>query len=270
MFKILKASSISVDSDNKFNIDVPDFNSTKNNKKPAAVNHQINFENFDEIAVTDSIIESDYDSEFVDETAVIENAENQANEIIENAKADADKIINDALNEAETLKNQIFENARSDGYNDGINAAEEETRSLKSQAQQLLQEAIQEKERIIASSENDMLDVIINVSQKILFKTLNIDNNIILNLIRQGLSQTTITGDIFIKVSDEDYENVTQNKETFCDFSDSNASIEVVKDLSLQKGDCVIETPFGNIDCGLGQQFDGIKKSLYYILSTGD
>lgn len=278
MSKILKANCIRVDSDNKINIDVPVFKAAHEDEKKEfnKVNHEINFENFDELALSDEGIDND---EYISDDAVafdnatyeetIENAHNEANKIIDDAKAEAKNIIDDALNEAEIQKDKIFEEAKNNGYEEGIRNAEAEMQSLKEQAQQTLDDAVKEKQKIIDGIEGEMVDIIANVTQKLLNKTLNLDKDVILNLIKQALAQTTVTGEVFIRVADCDYDTVSDNKDEFLNFIDGNTNLEVVKDFSLNKGDCVIETPFGNIDCSLSQQFEGLKRNLYYILENG-
>ena len=140
---------------------------------------------------------------------------------------------------------------------------------FKAEAKQTLEKAIQEKEDMISATEGEMVEVIANVVDKILCKTINLDKSIIVNLIRQGFSQTTVTGDVFVRVSDDDYSTVTENRDEILNFVDSSVNIEIIKDSSLGEGDCIIETPFGNVDCSLRQQFEGLKASLYYILENG-
>ncbi len=294
MSKILKANRIKVDSDNKINIDVPVFKPTNslNTQGTQTVNHEINFENFDEISLTDNLennLTGDFENELslsniddsfqdmsfngVDNSQskedILNKAVEEANQIIDDAKAEAEKIVKAAIEEAEVQKNAIFENAQNEGYENGIRAAEEETANLRAEAEQTLSDAINEKNEIIDSIEEDMVQLISDIVSKLLSKSLDVDNSVILNLIKQGLSQTTITGEVFIRVSNDDYDVVFGNKEEFNNYMDSNTSLEIIKDMSLDKGDCVIETPFGNIDCSLGQQFKGLKDSLYYVLRNG-
>lgn len=276
MSKILKANFIRVDSDNKINIEVPNFKSKSINQQETfqKVNHEIDFEDFDELSLTEDF-DDDFDSDFdlndgfIGDNSTLENANDEANKIIDNANYQAENIINDALQKAELQKEEIFENARNEGYEAGIAEAEEEMAALREEAKQTLEDALSQKEEIIKNIEGDMVEVIANVVDKLLSKTLDLDKSIILNLVRQGLSQTTISGEVFIRVAESDYEIVVDNKDSFLNFVDSNTTIEVVKDFSFDKGDCVIETPFGNIDCSLSQQFEGLKNSLYYILGNG-
>jgi len=282
--KILKANRISVDSDNKINIEVPVFKANTYNEtdKPESfksVNHEIAFENFDELSLTDeyddsselgySGMESVSDGSHDADERIVNNAEKKAAEIIDNAKTEAQNIIEDAIQNAEIKKNKIFENARQEGFAAGVSTAEEETADMKEEAFQLLESAKREREAMFENAESDAVDLIINVIDKILCKTLDLDKSVVLNLVRQGFSQTTIAGNVSVRVSGDDYDNVEENKDEIFNVIDSNVNLEFIKDMTLGKGDCIIETPFGNVDCGLKQQFEGLKNSLYYILENG-
>ncbi|MCI8804310.1 MAG: hypothetical protein HFE59_00165 [Clostridiales bacterium] len=289
MSKILKANRISVDSDNKINIEVPVFKSNIHNeddksKSFKSVNHEIAFEDFDELSLTDEYDEQDElslnsyfdtendvssDFEFDEGEKAVSNANEEAAKIIDNAKAEAMDIIDDAIQTAEIRKSDIFENARQEGYAAGVSEAEEQTAEMKEEALRVLENARREREDMLENAESDMVDLMINVIDKILCKALDLDKSVILNLVRQGFSQTTVTGNVFVRVSDDDYDSVNENKDEIFNMIDSNVKLELIKDMTLGKGDCIIETPFGNIDCGLKQQFEGLKNSLYYVLENG-
>ncbi len=262
MSKILKANCIKVDSDNKIEINIPAFSPKAHDSKvPAAIS-------FDEFAVTDELVEFDSDEEEYTSEEIMENAEAQAQEIIENAKKQAQEIIENAKNQIEAEKAEIYEDARAQGYEAGLLAAEKETQDLKDEAKKVLEQAVIEKEEIIDGIEGEMVDIISLIVQKLTSKGLIINNQIILNLIKQGLAQTNLKGELFIRVSEKDYDAVFENRDDFMKLADGSTSIEITKDFSLDLGDCVIETPFGNIDCSLSRQFEGLKQSLYYILEN--
>ena len=82
------------------------------------------------------------------------------------------------------------------------------------------------------------------------------------------MSQTKIMGDIFIHVSADDYESAINDKDDIVSSREGSVNIEIIKDLSMNVGDCLIETPFGNIDCGIDQQLKEVKSNLYYILEN--
>ncbi|MCL2699868.1 MAG: FliH/SctL family protein, partial [Defluviitaleaceae bacterium] len=84
-------------------------------------------------------------------------------------------------------------------------------------------------------------------------------------IIRKGFSESKMSGDITIRVSDADYEATYESREEIQQYADAGAKLEILKDPSLTQGDCIIETPFGAIDCSLDQQSESLKKNLYFI-----
>lgn len=252
MSKILKSSYVQLD-DNRLNINVPMFG----------------FEeikgNFDDL---DDLLMPEEESDSQTEEKIIENANLKAKSIIEQAKNEAEKIISDAKDEAQIQSQKILSDSKKEGYNEGYKKAEQEAEEIIIQSQELYDKAVSDRESIIKSIEPEMVELVINVCSKILFDSIEINPHIIMNLIKQGLNKTTVTGDISVHVSEYDYKVVLENKEELFRLINSNTKIEIIKDFNLNKGDCIIETPFGNIDCSLEQQFEGIKQSLYYILEN--
>lgn len=268
MSKILKARNINVDSDNKFDINKPILDSSELLAAAAVSSDNMEPVKFDGYENFDGLTEDFNSSEDSSAEDILNHANRQAEEIIADAKNEAKRIVSKARENAEEERLETLENAQKSGYEQGYNSALAEVQSMKEEAEEILQNAHVEREEMIQSVEREMIDLVVNVSEKIIGKTLEINPQIILALIKQGLSQTSVTGELFIKVSEDDYKDVCEHKEEFFALTDGSTNIEITKDFLLSKGDCIIETPFGNIDCSISQQFDGLKQSLYYILEN--
>lgn len=252
MSKILKASYISVDNDNKINIQTPVFN-------------------YEEFRIYDDDDEDEpiyVDDGEVTEENILANARIRAEQIIGEAKSVAEQMVEEARLKIKSDRQIAIEQGKAEGYdigyNDGMNQAEE----MLTEAQVIYEEAVTQKEDMINSVEPDLINLIIDIVHKILSDSVKINPQVVINLIKQGISKTTITGDVFIHVSELDYDSIVEAKFKIIAMTDGNTKLEIIKDFSLNKGDCIIETPFGNIDCSLEQQFEYLKQSLYYILKN--
>lgn len=259
MSKILKAPSIIIDNENKINIDVPTFSK------------DINLDFDYSLEENESLDEDNYidEKDSIDEEIILANAKNKADNIIKEAELEAEKIIEEAKIEAENIKMETFEESKKNGYNIGLEEAYAEVEGMKNATENEYNEALKQREIIIDSIEEDMVNLMEKILNKILGDSVNINPKVILSLIKQGLSKNTVSGDVFIHISKDDYDCALEEKETIISFTDGNTNIELIKDFSLNKGDCIIETPFGNIDCSLDQQFQNLKDNLYYILENG-
>jgi len=134
------------------------------------------------------------------------------------------------------------------------------------EANSLKTETYSQREEAIKSLEPELVDLIIRICRKLVSDSLHTNPQVILHLIRQGLAQSNFTGDVTLRVSKEDYDNVISNKEALMESVEGGAELLILKDFGLGLGDCVIETPFGVIDSSLDMQFEEIRESLRLIL----
>jgi len=197
---------------------------------------------------------------------MIAEAERMAARIVENAEAEIKK----KYAAAEVLKENLFQEAKKDGYakgyDQGYAEGTEASQKLVREAENTLNDAIDRRAKMIAGVEGEMVALINKISHKLINRAASGDDKLIIALIRQGFEDATLFGEIKIRVSKADYDLALEHAEEVARMAKSGAKIEFVKDLSLNKNDCVIETPYGNIDSSLGRQLETLKDNLYAIL----
>ncbi len=201
---------------------------------------------------------------------IINEAKKSADLILQNAQRRASIILDEARELSEKLALEAEQESRQIGYDEGYQQGVEESMHLKNEAKKTLEDAKREKEEILNSIEFEVLELIINIVNKLLTNTVYVNPKTILVLIRKGLSSATFSGDVIVRVSEEDWELVSDSKDELLQFVDASSNFEIIKDLSLNKNDCIIETPYGSIDCSLNQQYDSMIDNLYQIYNSGD
>ncbi len=87
----------------------------------------------------------------------------------------------------------------------------------------------------------------------------------LIHLIRMGLQEISLQGDLIIRVSEEDLKYVLEHKAELTEELSEKLVIEVLKDKNLKKNQCIIETIMGNIECSLDVQLKGISDELQLI-----
>ena len=255
MSKIFKAHTVSYDAEKKFLVE-----STADFLREAAA-----------VEVEPEIEPQIYVEEVKEDP--LELARVMADELIRKARGNAESIVEEANKEARAIQLQanmdaeeLLESVRREGYEEGytqgINAAD----STRIEAEGVLRDAKQRREEILAGIENEVVELIIGSVKKIFDRTYEIDRNTVVYLIKRALSEATVTENVKIHVSKDDYDNIIEGKDEIAAVVKGAADdIEYIRNLSLNKGDCVIETAFGNIDCGLDGQFERLKKNLLLI-----
>lgn len=219
----------------------------------------------------------------IDENAGIEtkamDAEIVANNIIEDAKEMYLKIIEEANSEARILlenaqdeAQKLLLTATEDGYRQGYESGYLEGRR---EAQLVIDEAAGIREfldkrkcDIYKETEEQLLQLVLDISKKVIGDELTQNKESILSLINQALQKCAFKKKLVLKVSSLDYEFILENKDRICTLVEGISDIEIVSDLSLVAGSCIIETPSGEVNSSIGIQIQEIEKIFTYILGN--
>lgn len=250
MSKVLKASTVKIDENNVINVEI------------------MNASAFQAAAEAAELVREEYvtEEEAVEiSEQIIEEAKKNAQIIKDNAIAEVESEISGMKAAAESEIEELKESAYSEAYEEGRQKAEEEAERIIREAEQIKKQALIDKEEIINSAEPKIVELVSDIVKKLIGDALKLKPELIMFLIKQGLSQTSIMGEITVHVSEFDYDTVISDKNELLSMTEAGAKIEVIKDLSLNPSDCIIETQFGNIDCSLNQQYEALKENLNYI-----
>ena len=251
--RILKAGTVEVDVDNKVIIEV--------------------------ISTAEQEMDLPITGESERSNADVEKIEAKARGIVQQARYQAEQILNEArraaaveqaslMSKAEEEAARLTREASDRAYQEGLEAANREGEVIKAEANRVLEQAHADRESMQKALEPEIVQLIIDIMDKLIGDIVKLNPSIIINLIKQGLSSSTITGDIKVYVSADDYDETIAKKDEILAITDGSVKLDIVKDLSLNSSDCVIETPFGSIDASLGQQYETLRENLTYILGN--
>lgn len=196
---------------------------------------------------------SDYDEEEV---------KVQANKIIEQANEDAMVIINRAKEEADILKQESSEAGREQGYREGKQQAVEEYEQLKAELEAERERLNAEYNRQVANIEPELVSTILKVFESVTYVLKQEDENVLVSLVNDVLMKAEISKEFLIKVSPQDYETLSANREKLYGAVSKKVQIEIVEEPLLEKAQCVIESDSGIYDCSLDVQLKNLARTL--------
>jgi flagellar assembly protein FliH len=280
--KVLKASSIFVDRDNCVHIKA---------NAPEGMKLALEEQLAGQISGSAQAMVDTFKNSGIVEEAILP-PEDIANDIISNAQAQAAIILRDserdckfAMAKAEDEADRILEEARATieqeaqqvreenrklGYQEGMDSAKDEAEAIKAEANALLELCKMDCDEMRASIEPDTVNLVIDITRKLLGEAVELDPSLVVELIRNGLDGTTIKGAVSVRVAPKAYEAVVERKEELMAAAGGNAEVEIIKDLSLQPADAVIDTEIGGIDVGLDTQFDAMSEDLISLLEQSE
>jgi flagellar assembly protein FliH len=196
---------------------------------------------------------------------ILAEGQEEADKVIELARKESMEIVAKAVMEGNAKRGEIMEEARKEGYEEGVGQGRKDGEALKEEASEVLEDARRTREEMIAGVEGELINLVIDISEKLLRDKASFSPELILCLIKAGLSETTTSDDITIRVSQDDYEGVLEQKEELMKMISGGAKLEIIRDMALGKSDCVIETAYGYIDSSLDQQLTSLREKLFYI-----
>ena len=255
MSKILKAASVKIDENNRVSVEVLD---------PAALAEM------QELQKSESERFEPEVKETPEETArgIIEAAEMEAKRIIEDASEEAEALVESRRLEFEDELADLKEETLKEAFDEGYGRGYEESKGIRAQADEILQDAYRERDETFANMEPELAELIGKIVRKLTADIAELNPQLIACLIGQGLDAANAPGDVTVHISELDYEEAIKHKSEYLSHTDTGARVDVIKDPSLKKSDCIIETPYGNIDCSLEQQFTSLKENIFYILNN--
>ena len=197
---------------------------------------------------------------------VLSSAAKEASVTLAKAQEEAERIIREATLSTEQDRANVLLDAEKRGYAEGHEKGAAEAEALIAKANSIMNETNVARQEAIKALEPELVELIIRIVRKLISDSMQLKPQVVLHLIRQGLAQSSFTGDVTLRVSKHDYDHVVANKALLLESVEGGAELDVLKDFSLNSGDCVIETPFGVIDSSLDMQFEEIRESLRLIL----
>ena len=194
-----------------------------------------------------------------------ESAEEKAQAIVEEAKATADKLIADALRETEDIHDEAYQA----GYDAGFKEFEARTAAFDSQAAELEKDVQQQVEESWHSLEPEIVKLSIDIARRIIREEISLNQDIVLGMVREGISQLRERQQIRVHVNPADYETMRSHKDEIAGSFDGMRSMEITEDRRVAPGGCLIETSNGDLDARVDTQLAEVERVLLEEIVDG-
>lgn len=186
--------------------------------------------------------------------------------ILEDARKQAEDILEDAKKQAEDILKDAKENGYKEGYEKGTIESKQKSDDLQTKFEadyksmsEKLQNEYDEKYQVM---ESELVDTLMEVFSKVTLTIAEDKKDLVLLLIQRTLKDADANKDFLIRVSDVDYGFVMNSIDKLYDCVSLDSKIEVVRDNTLKKNQCIIETDAGAFDCSLDIQLEGLISEI--------
>ncbi len=192
----------------------------------------------------------------------VEQAKEEADQIVKKATADAEEILKRAVQEAQQLKDEARKEGSSQGYSEGMQRAQAEADQMKQRLDKMRAQQEEEYAARLEQMEPELMEVVLEVFTKVLQTDLQVQQDILLHLIKNTVQHIKNSREFRVRVSEEDYTGVSGHKAEILQKIGSEAAFDIIMDDSIEQGQCVIDTDEGIFNCGLDVQYANLIRNL--------
>ena len=203
----------------------------------------------------------------------VKRKNNQAQKIRQEAEDEAKGIIAEARKKAEELEAEIqakvdrqekeaFAKGHAEGREEGFQEGRQEVERLVESLQKIISGAIDKRNQIIQESETQVINLVLLIAKKVIKVISENQRNVVINNVVQALRKLKSRGDVVIRVNLADVELTSEHINDFMKMVESVKSVTVLEDSSVDRGGCIIETDFGQIDARISSQLHEIEEKI--------
>ncbi|WP_445435896.1 flagellar assembly protein FliH [Candidatus Borreliella tachyglossi] len=215
---------------------------------------------------------------------LIEGAREKAGQIIALANEQAEALQREAENKKETieresnseierivgehegrLKNELeieVTRGRQEGYDAGFKKGGEDFDRVLGKLNSIISSLVSKRREIIESSRDQIMNLVMQIAVKVVKRIIDSHKGVIIENVNEALKKIKSKTNIVVRVNLDDMEIVSHQKNEFISKFDLIENLEVVEDVNIGKGGCVIETDFGEIDARISSQLDRIEERV--------
>jgi flagellar assembly protein FliH len=189
----------------------------------------------------------------------------ESKRILEEARKKAEEERERAANEVDTIRKNAHQEGIEKGMKEGFESGEKEVQRLIDHLHSIISKAIEKRNEIIQESETQLINLVLLISKKVIKVISENQKNVVVNNVIQALRKLKSRGDVVIRVNLEDVELTSDHVKDFMRMVENVRSLTVLEDSTVDRGGCIIETDFGQIDARISSQFKEIEEKIIEI-----
>ena len=157
------------------------------------------------------------------------------------------------------MEKEAYEKGFAQGEKAGMELGEKRFDSILKGFTKTLEGVRKTKEEVCSNSEQEMVELVLAIARKVIQKEVSTDRKIILDIVKSALKHVADQEEIRVRLNPSDLEFASQYKGEILDGIEK-ATFE--SDVEVLRGDAVIESNYGSIDCGIEKHLQEVEEAL--------
>ncbi len=198
---------------------------------------------------------------------------NQAQKIRQEAEEAAAALVSDAekrVGELEATAQGRLEAAerdaaklgREEGREGGYTEGKAEAERLIGRLHVILDRAMEKRAEILEQTEAQVIELVLLVARKVVKVISDNQKSVVIQNIGQALRKLKTKSDVIVRVNLADLQLATEHIKDFVQMTENAKRLTVVEDSTVDRGGCVIETDFGEIDARISSQLHELEERI--------
>jgi len=195
-----------------------------------------------------------------------QEAEDQAQVILAESRQKAADLESDIKQRVTQTEREAYERGYADGHTKGYGEGRAEVERLVESLHSIITKAIEKRNEIIEEAETQIINLVLLIVKKVIKVISENQKNVVINNVVQALRKLKSRGDVVIRVNLADLELTSEHVKDFMKMVENVKSITVLEDSSVDRGGCIIETDFGQIDARISSQLHEIEERILELM----
>ncbi len=192
----------------------------------------------------------------------LESLKAEADEILSSARERADEIVKLAKDQAKEDSSLIREAARTEGYDDGMQAAQAEVEARTRELEERRVELEDSYKKQVSELEPAFVEIIISIIDKLTGIYASDKEGIIAYLVESAFADIPRSNEYIVRVPESFHDGVEDLKARLTEAAGEEARVEIIEDKLLPVDGAMIETDSRIFDCSLSTLKDALYENL--------
>ncbi len=195
-----------------------------------------------------------------------QEAEEEAQRILGEAQAKAAELEQQIGQKVQAIQKEAEERGYQEGHERGYQEGRGEAQRLVERLHAVLAKAIEKRAEMLSEAETQVINLVLLISRKVIKVISENQKNVVINNVVQALRKLKSRGEVVIRVNLADLELATAHINDFLKMVEHVKSISVLEDATVDRGGCIIETDFGQIDARIASQLHEIEEKILELM----
>ena len=192
-------------------------------------------------------------------------AEEAATRIVSDAESRIAELESQAIAKVEAAEKEATKRGREAGRDEGFKEGVGEVERLVTRIHVILDRAMEKRGEILEQAETQVVELVLLVARKVVKVISENQKSVVVQNIQQALRKLKTKADVVVRVNMADLELTSSHIKDFVQMAENARSLTVVEDTTIDRGGCVNETDFGEIDARISSQLSELEDRILEV-----